>query len=469
MSTIQLSRGATDALAAQLAGPLFLRGDDGLAAEAAGFNLAASHSPDVVVGAASAADVAAAVNFAAKHGLAVTVQATGHGAVAPITSGLLITTKRLNALRLDATTRIASIGAGLPWQPVVAAAATKGLAPITGSAPTVGAIGYTVGGGIGPLGRTFGFTSDYARGFEVVTADGQIRRADSSQHPDLFWSLRGGKGGLGIVTSMDFELVPLTTLFGGGLFFAVEHIEAALRAWVDWTKNVPDTVNSSVALIRFPPLDAVPAPLRGKTVLHLRYAFIGDAAEGARHLAPLRAAAPVMIDGVAGMKADETAKIHNDPPGPLPAWVRGMMLKSIDQDFVTTVLNVIGPNAQVPLVAVEIRHLGGAFARVPEGGDAVGGRQSPYTFNLVGAPVPDLFAAVLPRLADRVTSTIAEWISPETNVNFAMPFLSAEHYASTWPAETLDRLERIRAKYDPNGMFTFARQWSAARGAGAGA
>jgi hypothetical protein len=266
---------------------------------------------------------------------------------------------------------------------------------------------------------------------------------------------------------MDVELVPLTTLCGGGLFFAVEHIETALRAWVDWTKQVPDTVNSSVALIRFPPLDVVPPPLRGKTVLHLRYAFIGDAKEGARQIAPMREAAPVMIDGVAEMKADAMATIHNDPPGPLPSWVRGMLLKPIDQDFVTAALTVIGPKVQVPLVAVEIRHLGGAFARAPEGGDAVGGRQSAYTFNLIGAPVPDLFPSVLPRLADGVTVAIGPWVSPETNVNWALPFLSAAHYASTWPADMLDRLERVRAKYDPNGVFTFARQWSAARGAGA--
>jgi hypothetical protein len=460
-TTTQLSRGATDALGSQLSGPLFLRGDEKLAAEVAAFNAAVSHTPDVVVGATSAADVAAAVRFAAQHGLHVTVQATGHGAALPITSGMLITTSRLDALSLDPATRVASIGAGLRWRSVVAAGAQHGLAPITGSSPGVGAIGYTLGGGAGPLGRTYGFSSDYVRGFEVVTADGQIRRADKTQHDDLFWALCGGKGGLGIVTSMDFELVPLKTLYGGGLFYAVEHIEPALRAWVDWTKQLPDTVNSSVALIRFPQLDAIPAPLRGKTVLHLRYAFIGDAAEGARHLAPLRAAAPVMIDGVKEMPADAIGTIHNDPPGPLPSWVRGMLLKSIDQDFINAILPIIGPTQQVPLVAVEMRHLGGAFARAPEGGDAVGGRGSAYTFSVVGAPVPNLFATVLPQLADRVTMAIGPWISPETNVNFAYPFLSAAHYASTWPADARTRLERIRAKYDPTGVFTFARNYAA--------
>jgi hypothetical protein len=455
-TTTNLSRGSTDALASQLSGPLFLRGDEGIAAEVAAFNAAVRHAPDVVVGAKSAADVAAAVGFAAKHGLTVTVQATGHGAATPITSGMLITTSRLDSSKLDPATRVASIGAGSRWLPVVTAGAQHGLAPICGSSPNVGAIGYTLGGGIGPLGRTFGFSSDYIRGFDVVTADGQIRRADPSQNPDLFWALRGGKGGLGVVTSMDFELVPLKTLYGGGLFYAVEHIETALRAWVDWTKQVPDTVNSSVALIRFPPLDAIPAPLRGRTLLHLRYAFIGDATEGARHLAPLRGAAPVYIDGIAEMKADAVGTIHNDPPGPLPAWVRGMLLKPIDQDFVTTVINTVGPKVQVPLVAVEIRHLGGAFARVPAGGDAVGGRRSAYTFNLVGAPVPDLFATVLPRLADNVTRAIEGWVSPETNVNFAIPFLSAQQYASCWPTDARDRLEKIRAQYDPARLFTFA-------------
>jgi len=448
-----------DALRQQIAGAVFARGDEGLAREVACFNSAVAHAPDVVVGAASAADVAAAVRFAAKHKLPVSILATGHGATQSLTAGMIITTSRLDTLRVDPDTRIATIGAGLRWRPVIDAAAGHGLAPIIGSAPHVGAIGYTLGGGLGPLARTYGFSADYVRGFEVVTADGEILRANRAEHPDLLWALAGGKGGLGVVTSMEFALIPLTKLYGGSLFFDTPHIETALRAWTDWVHTAPETATTSVALLRFPPIDAIPAPLRGRNVLSLRYAFIGDAAEGARVIAPLRAAAPVYIDGVSEIPATAIGTVHNDPEGPLPAWTRGMMLRAIDQELVTRLLDVIGPGKQVPITGVEIRHVGAsATAREPEGGNAVGGRQSPFTFAIIGAPNPALFEKVVPSFADALQSAIANWMSPETNINFAIPIRSAEHYASCWPAATLARLERIKTKYDPTGLFAFARQ-----------
>lgn len=125
-------------LRSTVSGPVYARGDDGLAAEALGFNLATIHDPDVVVGAASEADVAAAVRYAVANSLPVFAQATGHGAYRAITHGLLILTHRMNSVSIDPDTRIATIGAGAAWAPVVAAAAEHGLAPISGSSPHVG-------------------------------------------------------------------------------------------------------------------------------------------------------------------------------------------------------------------------------------------------------------------------------------------------------------------------------------------
>ncbi|HEY8589450.1 MAG TPA: FAD-binding oxidoreductase, partial [Naasia sp.] len=234
-------------LRAVVSGVVYARGNDGGGEEVACFNTAIVHDPDIVVGARSTADVVEAVRFAAAHELPVFVQATGHGAFAPITSGLLVSTKRMTGVSVERGSRIASISAGTRWGAVVEAAARYGLTPITGSSTNVGAIGYTLGGGLGPLSRTYGFTADWVRGFTIVTADGRVVRATAEENPDLFWALRGGKGGLGIVVEMDLELVPLTRLYGGGLFFDTAHIEDALRAWVDWVHTVPDSVTSSVA------------------------------------------------------------------------------------------------------------------------------------------------------------------------------------------------------------------------------
>jgi hypothetical protein len=361
----------------------------------------------------------------------------------------------MTSLAIDRDSRIASIGAGVRWNAVIEAASTLGLAPIAGSATDVGAIGYTLGGGVGPLARTYGVSADYVRALDVVTADGKVRRANAKEHPDLFWALCGGKGGLGIVASMDFELVELPRLYAGGLFFSAEHIDAALRAWAGWTASVPESVNSSVAVIRFPKIEAVPAFLRGRTALHVRYAFGGDPADGPRFIEPLRRAAPVLNDSVREMPAREIGTIHNDPPGPLPAWSYAVMLRSIDQDFVTTLMDSIGPGIDIPLVAVEVRHLGGRAARGPREGNAVGSRRSPFLLSLIGAPNPELFESELPRFALAAAARLGPWLSGETTINFGYPLRGREHYENAWPREIRERLEQIRKRYDPTGIFLF--------------
>ncbi|THG29422.1 FAD-binding oxidoreductase [Naasia lichenicola] len=437
-----------------IAGAVFARGDEGLADEAACFNTAVVHDPDVVVGAVSRDDVIEAVSFAAYFGLPVFVQATGHGAFAPITEGLLITTQRLGGVRIDRRSRIATIGAGTRWGAVVEQAARYGLTPVTGSSTNVGAVGYTLGGGLGPLSRTYGFTADWARGFTVVTADGREVRASADENADLFWALRGGKVGLGVVIDMDLELIPLTKVYGGGLFFDTTHIERAMRAWVDWVHTVPDTVTSSIALVRFPPIDEVPEALRGRFALHLRYAFVGEAEEGERILAPMRNAAPAFVDLVGELPTTAIGSIHDDADQPGPAWDRGMQLDDIDQDFVTAFLERAGAGADVPFIAIEIRHIGGgATSTSPSGDDAVGGRLSPFILVMIGVPVPELFDEVLPQSSDRIVEGIEPWIAEETNINFLGHVASTQQFASAWPADAFDRLARTRTTWDPERLF----------------
>ncbi|GAA2235991.1 FAD-binding oxidoreductase [Herbiconiux moechotypicola] len=442
-------------LAAAVEGPVFVRGDAGLVAEVAAHNTAVAHDPEIAVGAASEADVEAAVRFAAAAGLPVRVLATGHGSFAPVTDGLLVTTRRLDTLELDPAARVARVGAGLRWKPVVAAAAEHGLAPITGSSDSVGVVGYLTGGGLGPLARTFGFSSDFVRSLRVVTASGEAVTASASSHPELFWALRGGKAGFGVVTSVELELVPLETFFGGSLFFDAEHIESVLRAWAAFTTDAPEEATSSVAVLRFPPFEFIPEPLRGKTVVSLRFAYVGDPEEGERVFAPLRAAAPALLGRVGVMPAADIALVHSDPTGPGPIWDRGMLLSSIDSAFVDTFLDVFGADREVPFVAAELRHLGGATSRdVPEG-SAVGGRDGAFTLVMIGAPDPSLFTTVLPHVADGITARLAPWVSPSTTINFAGDLSVPGSFEAAWPAEVFERLARIRRQYDPAVLFPY--------------
>ncbi|MGD8168585.1 FAD-binding oxidoreductase [Herbiconiux sp. P16] len=443
-------------LVSTASGPILQRGDAALPAEVAAQNTAVVHDPEVAVGAIDEADVAAAVRFAVANGLPVHVLATGHGSTVPVTSGVLITTSRLNGLAIDTDSAVASIGAGNRWASVVAAAAEHGLAPITGASGHVGCIGYTLGGGVGPLARTFGFSSDYAQSFRVVTADGAVVTANAEEHPDLFWALRGGKGGFGVVTSMEFGLVRLPSLYGGSLFYEEGDIPAVLRAWAAFTETAPEEATSSVAIVRFPPFDVIPEPLRGKTVISARFAYIGDPAEGERLFQPIREAGTAFLGRVGEMPASEISTIHSDPTDPGPSWDRGMLLSGIDGEFLDRFLAIFGPGREVPIIAAELRHLGGATARDVPGGSAVGGRSAAYSFVMIGAPDPSLFDTVLPQIADGITAQLSDWVSTETNINFSSGSLSVPGlFEESWPSAIFDRLAEVRRYYDPTHVFPY--------------
>lgn len=440
----------THELRSRITGPVLEATDEGFAAEAAGYNLAVTHTPDVVVGAATAADVAAAVLFARELALPVHVQGTGHGSHAPITEGVLVTTKRLNAVTVDPQSRVATIGAGSRWGRVISAAAPHGLAPVAGASTAVGVVGYLTGGGLGPLSRSHGVSSDYVRGFTVVTGRGETVEATADENADLFWALRGGKTGLGIVTEVRLGLVELPSLYAGSLLFENQHIEKVVRGWLEYTATASDLVTTSVVMLRFPPIDAVPEPMRGKNFASLRFAYPGELGEGKRLAAPLRSLAPVFIDSLGELPADEVGLIHNDPEGPAPAWSDGTLLSHGDDALATAALAAAGPGARIPFVAAELRHLGAATAvDVPEG-SAVGGRAARYTFTLIAAPEPSLFDKVVPEAAAKIFESLRPWVNDVSNVNF-----SGRGGAGTpnWSADTAARLATVRAQHDPDRVF----------------
>lgn len=354
-----------DALIGQVQGPVLLPGDDGYDAERVGFQTAVQHQPAVVVGATGAADVGAAVGFASAHGLPVAVQGTGHALLSvAATGGVLITTRRMTAVRVDADASTAWLEAGVRWDQVIDEAAPYGLAPLSGSAPTIGAISFTLGGGLGLLSRRYGYTADHVRGIDVVTADARLRHVTAGSDPDLFWALRGGRDNFGVVTGLEVDLVPVARLYGGRLFFAADLAADVLDTYRHWTTTVPDELSSSVALLPFPDIPAIPEPSRGRYVAHIRIAFTGDAAAGEQLIAPLRAIGPRLIDNLGDMPYTASGFIYNEPTEPHAFAADNAMLVEFDASAVQTLLDLAGPDAPVPCI-VQLRHLGGALARPP--------------------------------------------------------------------------------------------------------
>jgi hypothetical protein len=426
-----------------------------MAAEVATWNVAVQHTPAIAVGATCAADVQAAVSWAVAHDLRVAVQATGHGPVRNAAGSLMITTRRMQGVAVDPDRRIARVQAGVKWHRVLEAAAEYGLAGLCGSSSDVGVVGYSLGGGMGSLGRKHGFAADHITAVEIVTADGRLRRASADSEPELFWAVRGGKGNLGIVTALEIELVPVGSLYGGGIFFADADAAAVLHAFREWAPTLPDEVSTSVAILRMPPMDELPPPLRGQTVVHLRYAYSGtDFEEGERLIAPMKATGTILLGFVGPILTTEMDSIHMDPVDPLPAWEKGMLLAELSAETVDTLLAAAGPQVEIPLIMVEIRLMGGALAREPQVPNAVAGRNGAYGVLVLGPGIPEL-AQVVPAVGKGVLGALQPWAAPGCMLNFLGEVSGPEEVAAAYPPGVLERLRQVKTTVDPAGVFSF--------------
>lgn len=432
----------------QVQGPVFRPGDEGFDEERAGFQTAYAHRPSLIVGATGAADVRAAVRYAADRGLPVAVQLTGHGLGTELDGGVLISTRRMTGVAVDPATRTARVAAGVRWQQVVTAAAEHGLAPLSGSSPEVGAVGYTLGGGIGVLARQYGWTADRVRSIDLVAADGEARHVTADSDPELFRVLRGAGAGLGVVTGMEIELVPVARIYGGGLDVAGQHVPALLEAYRDWTADLPEEVTSSIGMLPYPDLPMVPEPLRGRYVAHVRIACTGSAGEGERFVAPMRSAVPLLRDTLGELPFTESAAIYNDPTEPHSYTGTNAMLSELDPAVLRAAVEITGPTAPTMCV-VALRHLGGALARPPAVPSAVAHRDAAYLLSVLSlVDGTDGPARVHRQLMDAA----APWTAGRS-----LNFLFGERGEQEWreavnPADRRRR-EAIASVLDPKGLF----------------
>jgi FAD/FMN-containing dehydrogenase len=441
-------------LAIQVQGPVLTAADLSYPAETFAWNQAVPQRPLVAVGAMSTAGVQAAVRFANVHGLPIAVIATGHGAVVPADDAVLINIRRLAEITIDHQARTATVGGAVEMQQLIDAAARYGLAPVAGSSPNVGVVGFTLGGGLSPaLGRRYGYAADHVREAKVVTADGVLRRVDATHEPDLFWAIRGGKGNFGVVTSMTVELLPVTRLYGGGLFFGGEHARAVMDQYLRLVATAPDLLTVSFALLRLPSLPFVPPPLRDRCTVHVRVAYLGSADEGQRLLAELRAAAPTLIDTVTEIPYTQMTTIHADPVDPLPAYEISALLQHFPETAADALLAAAGPDVDTPVVMVEIRQLGGALAADPEVPNAVGHRDASFQLFAGAVGAPGMHEAMRPALT-ALTTALRPWATGHKQVNFLSAYDdSPDAVANAYEPHDWERLTRVKTEYDPRNLF----------------
>ncbi|TQM43371.1 FAD-binding oxidoreductase [Pseudonocardia cypriaca] len=383
-----------------LTGPLHLPGDAEYERQRDSFRGA----PDAVVDAETVADVQATVRAARRHGLPLTVLSTGHGTVVAPDGGILLRTSRMAQVLVDPDRRIARVGPGVRWSEVIAAAEPFGLAPLSGDTPSVGVVGYTLGGGLSWLSRKYGFAADSLLRAELVTADGRVVVADRQHHTNLFWAIRGGSGNFGVVTSLELQLHPVPSVYGGWAEFPVEGAERALRYLAD--HELPDELSVSVVV--------------SEESLVVRGVYAGEGGRAA--LQPLLdAAGTPVVDRFREMRYSEISTIGGTPP------ITFAMFDELSEDTIAAVVR-----SGVP---VEVKHWGGAIAR-PAHDDP--------------GPVSHRDARFVMKIAAQAADAITASATGGSFLNF-LHDTTLTHTAFT--PENHRRLREIKTAYDPANFF----------------
>jgi FAD/FMN-containing dehydrogenase len=445
-----------DVLDVVLTGSVHTPEDPEYAAHVTPWNLAVQLAPAAVVDARTAEDVAGAVRFARAFGLTAGVQATGHGAIPGITGHLLVSTKGLDEVTIHADERWARVGAGVKWLKVVEAAAPYGLAPLNGSSSDVGVVGYLTGGGVGPMVRTHGLASDKVRAFDVVTGDGVLRRATPTENPELFAALRGGKGAAGIVTAVEFDLVHLPAFYGGAIYFDATDAPRVIEAWRSWSAQLPELGTTSFVLLQLPPLPMIPPPLAGRMSLGVRFLWTGDADEGARLLDRMRAVAPVILDDAALKPYTAVDSVHADPVDPTPAIDPAILMSDFPAEAADRLLAAAGPGSGTALIMVEVREMGGAYARRPEHPDSFDHRDARFSLLCVGLAASPEMTAAAEASAAGVFGALAPWDTGRVWPNFG-PVHDEWSARRAYDEGTRERLAAVVRAYDPDGVLALGR------------
>jgi hypothetical protein len=412
------------------------------------WNLAADQHPEAVAFVESAEDVAAVLRFAGEQQLHVTGQGTGHGAVAlgSLQDTILIKTERMRGVAVDREAQTARVEAGVLAIEVGTAAQAADLCTLPGSSPDVGVVGFSLGGGLGWLGRRYGFACNRVRAIELVTAEGEPKRVDADTDADLFWALRGGGGGYAIVTALHIALLPVSSVYAGSLILPAELGPPAIRAYREWAASVPEEVSSVVRLLRPPPVPDVPEPLRDRPLLTIGAACIGTQAEGEAMIAPLREIGEPIMDMFGQIPAVGLSQIHMDPEQPVPGLGHHDVIRELPDEAIETFFGLAGPESGSPLLLAELRQLGGAFGRPAPDGGALSSIDGDFLMFALGSPMAPEMAPAIDQRLDELHAAMQPWSAGTAYFNFAERPCDVD---AILPPQTCARLREVKQRWDP--------------------
>ena len=412
------------------------------------WNLRVDQRPLMVAEAEGPDDIAATAAYAARHGLQVAVQSSGHGAEGSIQNAILLRTSGLREITIDPGQQRVRVGAGVSTGDLMTAISPHGLALSTGTASDVGVAGYVMFGGVGVLGRTLGFAADHVLGADVVTADGTRIRADATSHEDLSWALRGGGGGFALVTHLDLALARVPALFGGQLIWPVDAAPEVFDAWASWVPGLSRDTTSSACVFQFPPLPQLPEALRGRRVAIVTICHAGSADQAMSLLDPITSIGTPLANTLRPLSVADLSTLYGPPVPPASARNRSGLLTGLPGAAVREFVAQTGPASGSPLRMAQIRHLGGAYAQPAQrsgGPGAIGQTDAQFLVELVAvAPTQEADAAAR-GFEDSVMAALGPWTTGTTLPSFADPGTDPSRLFS--PA-TRQRLAEVKHRYD---------------------
>jgi FAD/FMN-containing dehydrogenase len=417
------------------------------------WNAAHDARPVAIIRCAGVSDVLRGVEFARSEGLPLAVRGGGHSIPGFSTTdgGVVLDLSPMTGIRVDPAARRVVAQAGCLWSDVDHETQAFGLALTGGLVSTTGIAGFTLGGGLGWLVRRCGLTCDNLVGADVVTADGQFVHASESEHPDLFWALRGGGGNFGVVTAFEYSLHPVgPTVFAGAVFYPADAVEDLLRGYREACAGAADELTTVLNLTTAPPAPFLPESVHGTPIVAVLGMWSGEPDDGDAATRPFRGLGEPIVDLFGPMPYLAMQSLI-DPlyPRGLHNYFHSAFIPAVD-DHVVQALTASYQNVPNPLTEMHVHHLGGAMGRVPSNASAFATRDQEFIVNIVArTPEADGFDSAR-RWARGVTQALGS--SAAAYVNFTSD-ATEDRMRASYPPATYDRLVMVKDRYDPDNLF----------------
>lgn len=441
-------------LAGLVRGAVLRPGDDGYDAARAVWNGRVDRRPLLVVRAAGAPDVSAAITYARRQDIELSVRSTGHNVTGWAVSdgGLTLDLSGLRGVRIDPKRRLATVEPGVLWGQFDGEAQAAGLATTGGRISTTGVAGLTLGGGYGWLMRSHGLAADNLVRLDLVTADSVARTVSATENPDLFWGVRGGGGNFGVATSLQFRLHPVgPRVTGGAAFYPAGELRRVMRWYRDFMAQAPDELSAQCNVLRMPPAPFIDADLHGRLVVAIAVCHVGPAERAERDLAPMRALGPPLVHGIRTMRYTSLQRLY-DMAGRFGPCVYGRSghLPALS-DAAIEALAEHASRIRSTESIVMISPLGGAVARVGELDTAVSHRSAAFNCAVDAVWNEPAEAQASIRWVERTWAALRPF-QAGVYVN-ELGDEGPERVEEAYHPEAWQRLRALKRRYDPSNVF----------------